>query len=202
MILAMSSELFENIFLSTEDKNPVIILHEVEAWQVECLLNYMYRGETRVSDAHFIPLCRVAKSLQIKGFDKLELYREAVKQSRKKDSPLITKTEESKNENFFSLPNPSFPRPDSSFTHPDPSFNPPDSYRDSAQPTDKDGSWNRASVCNSKPTTNTSVSEAASKNVSPPSFNSPSPPLISSPTKKKIFIPHSDYSPGKVISSH
>ncbi|KAB7505898.1 ETS-related transcription factor Elf-5, partial [Armadillidium nasatum] len=43
-------------------------------------------GETRVSDERFISLCKVAKSLQIKGFDRLELYREASKETENKDA--------------------------------------------------------------------------------------------------------------------
>ncbi|CAL4144615.1 unnamed protein product, partial [Meganyctiphanes norvegica] len=67
VVLSVCSPFFAKIFHSTYCQNPIVVLQDVSAKQMENLLLYMYCGEVRVHQDELPSLLKVAESLQIKG---------------------------------------------------------------------------------------------------------------------------------------
>lgn len=63
----MCSDYFEEIFNQTKCKHPFIIIKDVKPQETEALLNYMYKGEVKVSQESLPDLIKAAESLQVKG---------------------------------------------------------------------------------------------------------------------------------------
>ncbi|KAG5682065.1 hypothetical protein PVAND_011448 [Polypedilum vanderplanki] len=101
MVLAACSTYFANIFKCNllDDKNPVICLpSEIQLWEIQAILNYMYNGEVCISQDGLKSLVKCAELLQVKG-----LWR-----NEKIDNVNVTSTSTSTstvNENTNELPN-------------------------------------------------------------------------------------------------
>ncbi|KAK7080528.1 hypothetical protein SK128_026793 [Halocaridina rubra] len=82
LVLSSCSDYFEQIFASTQCKQPVIVLHNMRVGELEALLNYMYLGEVSVLQADLAGLIKAAECLKIKG---LAVPDEAPSPPRKRD---------------------------------------------------------------------------------------------------------------------
>ncbi|KAL7032475.1 hypothetical protein ACKWTF_007327 [Chironomus riparius] len=70
IVLDACSQYFSNIFKSKllEEKNIVICLpKEIELWEIQAVLNYMYNGEVCISQDGLKSLVKCAEILQVKG---------------------------------------------------------------------------------------------------------------------------------------
>lgn len=70
--LAACSSFFERIFASFDTtnpcKHPVIILpNDIKLWQIQALIDFMYKGEVNVTQQGLTNLLACAESLQIRG---------------------------------------------------------------------------------------------------------------------------------------
>ncbi|XP_029177017.1 uncharacterized protein LOC114945094 [Nylanderia fulva] len=67
IVLAACSTYFQNILLNLPNLHPVIVLKDVKYADMKAILEYIYRGEVKVSQAELTSLLKVAESLQVKG---------------------------------------------------------------------------------------------------------------------------------------
>ena len=61
------SPYFCKIFEDNPGKHPVIVLRDMQGWQVQCIVDFMYKGETSVPEAQLQSLIRAAESLKVRG---------------------------------------------------------------------------------------------------------------------------------------
>lgn len=67
MVLSACSPFFQEVFVSNPCKHPVIILKDMNHFELNSILEFMYRGEVNVSQDKLGTLLKSAESLQIKG---------------------------------------------------------------------------------------------------------------------------------------
>ncbi|XP_076051628.1 uncharacterized protein LOC143031539 isoform X2 [Oratosquilla oratoria] len=67
LVLATCSDFFDEIFEQTPCSNPVIVLNDATAHDIEALLDYMYRGHVNVLQNNLGSLLKTAECLRIKG---------------------------------------------------------------------------------------------------------------------------------------
>ncbi|XP_075156321.1 uncharacterized protein LOC142229631 [Haematobia irritans] len=68
LVLAACSSYFENILAENPCKHPVIILpSEIKLWEIQALVDFMYKGEVNVTQAGLPQLLRCAEQLRIRG---------------------------------------------------------------------------------------------------------------------------------------
>ncbi|XP_016973094.1 uncharacterized protein LOC108040242 [Drosophila rhopaloa] len=68
LVLAACSTYFEAILAEHPCKHPVIILpREIKLWEIQALVDFMYKGEVNVTQAGLGQLLRCAEQLQIRG---------------------------------------------------------------------------------------------------------------------------------------
>lgn len=67
MVLSACSTYFDSIFSEYDEKNPIVILRDVKYMDMKSLVNFMYRGEINVHNAHLTSLLKTAEDLRIKG---------------------------------------------------------------------------------------------------------------------------------------
>jgi hypothetical protein len=62
-----SSPYFQKIFTDNPCKHPIIVLKDVRGWEVQCIVDFMYKGETSVPEAQLTSLIKAAESLKVRG---------------------------------------------------------------------------------------------------------------------------------------
>lgn len=67
MVLSACSPYFQQIFVSHQEKDPIVIMKDVPFADMKSLLDFMYRGEVSVDQERLTAFLRVAESLRIKG---------------------------------------------------------------------------------------------------------------------------------------
>ncbi|CAG7716451.1 unnamed protein product [Allacma fusca] len=67
IVLAANSEYFERIFTECDCKNPVILLHGFEGWEVEACVEFMYRGVIQVPSEKVNDIVNTAGILEIRS---------------------------------------------------------------------------------------------------------------------------------------
>lgn len=68
LVLAACSSYFESLLGENPCKHPIIILpRDVKLWEVQALVDFMYKGEVNVSQAGLPDLLKCAEILQIRG---------------------------------------------------------------------------------------------------------------------------------------
>ena len=65
--LSSFSTYFHKIFLENECSHPVVVLKDIRGWQMQCIVEFMYKGETNVPDTQIQELIKAAESLKIRG---------------------------------------------------------------------------------------------------------------------------------------
>ncbi|XP_060819255.1 zinc finger protein 624-like isoform X2 [Bombus pascuorum] len=67
LVLAACSPYFERVFKEHYGEQPILILKGVAVEEMECLLDFMYRGSIDVSEEHLPSLIKTATDLEIRG---------------------------------------------------------------------------------------------------------------------------------------
>lgn len=68
LVLAACSSYFESLLGENPCKHPIIILpHDIKLWEIQALVDFMYKGEVNVSQEGLSDLLKCAEALQIRG---------------------------------------------------------------------------------------------------------------------------------------
>ncbi|XP_014479112.1 PREDICTED: zinc finger and BTB domain-containing protein 14-like isoform X2 [Dinoponera quadriceps] len=67
LVLAACSPYFERVFKEHYGEQPILILKGVAVEEMECLLDFMYRGSIDVAEQHLPSLIKTATDLEIRG---------------------------------------------------------------------------------------------------------------------------------------
>ncbi|XP_011302188.1 protein tramtrack, beta isoform [Fopius arisanus] len=67
LVLAACSPYFERVFKEHYGEQPILILKGVPIEEMECLLDFMYRGSINVAEEHLPSLIKTATDLEIRG---------------------------------------------------------------------------------------------------------------------------------------
>ncbi|XP_043267314.1 myoneurin-like [Venturia canescens] len=67
LVLAACSPYFERVFKEHHGEQPILILKGVPLEEMECLLDFMYRGSINVAEEHLPSLIKTATDLEIRG---------------------------------------------------------------------------------------------------------------------------------------
>lgn len=67
VVLSACSPYFRKIFVENPCKHPVIVLKDIRSWEMQCIVDFMYRGETSVPEGQLTGLVRAAESLKVRG---------------------------------------------------------------------------------------------------------------------------------------
>nr|XP_022916962.1 protein jim lovell isoform X1 [Onthophagus taurus] len=69
VVLSACSPFFQRIFSENPCKHPVIVLKDFSGWEVQAIVDFMYKGEISVGREQLQSLIKAAESLQIRGLD-------------------------------------------------------------------------------------------------------------------------------------
>jgi hypothetical protein len=67
VVLSACSPYFQKIFIDNPCKHPIIVLKDVRGWEVQCIVDFMYKGETSVPEAQLAGLIKAAEGLKVRG---------------------------------------------------------------------------------------------------------------------------------------
>lgn len=67
VLLGACSPLFKQIFSDNPCKHPVIVLKDFQGWEVQAVVDFMYRGEVSVAQEQLGSVIRAGESLQVRG---------------------------------------------------------------------------------------------------------------------------------------
>lgn len=67
VLLGACSPLFRRIFSENPCKHPVIVLKDFQGWEVQAVVDFMYRGEVSVAQEQLETVIRAGESLQVRG---------------------------------------------------------------------------------------------------------------------------------------
>ncbi|GLV39503.1 jim lovell [Carabus blaptoides fortunei] len=67
VVLSACSPFFQRIFSENPCKHPVIVLKDFHGWEVQAIVDFMYKGEISVGQEQLQNLIKAAESLQVRG---------------------------------------------------------------------------------------------------------------------------------------
>ncbi|CAG9856996.1 unnamed protein product [Phyllotreta striolata] len=67
VVLSACSPFFQRIFAENPCKHPVIVLKDFDGWEVQAIVDFMYKGEISVVQEQLQSLIKAAESLQVRG---------------------------------------------------------------------------------------------------------------------------------------
>ena len=67
VVLSACSPYFQKIFVDNPGKHPIVVLKDVRVWEMQCILDFMYKGETSVPEPQLTSLIKAAESLKVRG---------------------------------------------------------------------------------------------------------------------------------------
>ncbi|XP_049856932.1 protein jim lovell-like isoform X2 [Schistocerca gregaria] len=67
VVLSACSPYFQRIFSENPCKHPVIVLKDLRGWEVQAIVDFMYKGEISVIQEQLTSLIKAAESLQVRG---------------------------------------------------------------------------------------------------------------------------------------
>ena len=67
VVLSACSPYFQKIFVENPGKHPIVVLKDVRCWEMQCILDFMYKGETSVLEPQLTTLIKAAESLKVRG---------------------------------------------------------------------------------------------------------------------------------------
>merc|ERR1712223_307436 len=71
VVLSACGSYFENLFMTYDEKNQIVILKDTTYDDVFCLVEFMYRGEINVAQNQLASLMKTADNLKIKGLSEV-----------------------------------------------------------------------------------------------------------------------------------
>ena len=72
VVLSACSPYFQKIFVDNPGKHPIVVLKDVRCWEMQCILDFMYKGETQVLEPQLTTLIKAAESLKVRGLSSSE----------------------------------------------------------------------------------------------------------------------------------
>ena len=79
VVLSACSPYFQKIFTDNPGKHPIIVLKDVRCWEMQCILDFMYKGETSVPEPQLTSLIKAAESLALNRSGRKVYLEEGVK---------------------------------------------------------------------------------------------------------------------------
>lgn len=73
VVLSACSSYFEKLLIQNPCQHPIIFMKDLKHWQVQALVDFMYKGEVNIDQEHLNSLLLAAESLQVKIFEKFYL---------------------------------------------------------------------------------------------------------------------------------
>ena len=67
LVFSIFSPYFQKIFTDNPCKHPIIVLKDIRGWEVQCIVDFMYKGETSVPESQLTGLIKAAESLKVRG---------------------------------------------------------------------------------------------------------------------------------------
>lgn len=67
VVLSACSPFFQRIFSENPCKHPVIVLKDFHGWEVQAIVDFMYKGEISIGQEQLQNLIKAAESLQVRG---------------------------------------------------------------------------------------------------------------------------------------
>ncbi|XP_050308744.1 protein jim lovell isoform X2 [Anthonomus grandis grandis] len=67
VVLSACSPMFQRIFSENPCKHPVIVLKDFNGWEVQAIVDFMYKGEISVIQEQLPSLIKAAENLQVRG---------------------------------------------------------------------------------------------------------------------------------------
>lgn len=67
VVLSACSPFFQKIFSENPCKHPVIVLKDFQGWEVQTIVDFMYKGEVSIAQEQIQTLMKAAESLQVRG---------------------------------------------------------------------------------------------------------------------------------------
>ncbi|XP_060522758.1 protein jim lovell [Cylas formicarius] len=67
VVLSACSPFFQRVFSENPCKHPVIVLKDFSGWEVQAIVDFMYKGEISVVQEQLQSLIKAAESLQVRG---------------------------------------------------------------------------------------------------------------------------------------
>lgn len=83
MVLSACSPYFQSLFFDNPCQHPIIIMRDVKWTELKAIVEFMYKGEIKVSQAEIGPLLRVAEMLKIRGLTEVNGEHELNAESKK-----------------------------------------------------------------------------------------------------------------------
>ncbi|KAF5306270.1 hypothetical protein FQA39_LY08968 [Lamprigera yunnana] len=74
VVLSACSPFFQRIFSENPCKHPVIVLKDFSGWEVQAIVDFMYKGEISVGQEQLQNLIKAAESLQVRGLANQEQF--------------------------------------------------------------------------------------------------------------------------------
>ncbi|XP_067139367.1 uncharacterized protein [Centruroides vittatus] len=72
IILSACSSFFQNLFLENPCKHPIVIMKDVKYTELKTVLDFVYKGEIKVTRDQLTGLIKLAKLLNIKGLEEVK----------------------------------------------------------------------------------------------------------------------------------
>ncbi|XP_017772811.1 PREDICTED: protein jim lovell [Nicrophorus vespilloides] len=88
VVLSACSPFFQRIFSENPCKHPVIVLKDFSGWEVQAIVDFMYKGEISVIQDQLQSLIKAAESLQVRGLANQDQFGIVDKES----SPITNQT--------------------------------------------------------------------------------------------------------------
>lgn len=86
MVLSACSPYFQSLFFDNPCQHPIIIMRDVKWTELKAIVEFMYKGEIKVSQGEIGPLLRVAEMLKIRGLTEVngehDLHSDMTKKAR------------------------------------------------------------------------------------------------------------------------
>ncbi|KAM7358065.1 bric a brac 1 isoform 2-T2 [Cochliomyia hominivorax] len=67
MVLSACSPYFQTLFSTTPCQHPIVIMRDVNWFELKSIVDFMYKGEINVSQEQIGPLLRIAEMLKVRG---------------------------------------------------------------------------------------------------------------------------------------
>lgn len=83
MVLSACSPYFQSLFFDNPCQHPIIIMRDVKWAELKAIVEFMYKGEIKVSQAEIGPLLRVAEMLKIRGLTEVNGEQEFNSENKK-----------------------------------------------------------------------------------------------------------------------
>ena len=90
VVLSACSPYFQKIFTDNPGKHPIIVLKDVRCWEMQCILDFMYKGETSVPEPQLTSLIKAAESLKVRGLTSNDQLPPGVSISSERSSSMMS----------------------------------------------------------------------------------------------------------------